>query len=166
MLGIVCEPAAATEWNERAMELARTSEDPGARRWRPTLANNMGWALHDAGAYEQALARFREALHGRVEQGDGTRIRIARWCVARCLRSLGRVDEALTEQESLAAELAAAGATDGYVTEERAECLLALGRAEEARPLFAQAHAELSADAWLDAAEPERLTRLATLGGL
>lgn len=166
MLGIVCEPATAKGWNERAMELARTSDDPGARRWRPTLANNMGWALHDAGAHEQALALFREALDGRVEQGDATTIRIARWSVARCLRSLDRVDEALAEQESLAAELAETGATDGYVTEERAECLLALGRGEEARPLFAQAHAELSADVWLADAEPERLARLAALGGL
>ena len=36
------------------------------------------------------------------------------------------------------------GETDGYVTEEIAECLLALGRDDEARPLFARAYAELS----------------------
>ena len=54
--------------------------------------------------------------------------RIARWCVARCLRSLDRTEEALAEQQALAAELEAIGETDAYVAEEIAECLSALGR--------------------------------------
>lgn len=33
MLGIVEPPDIAWEWNERAMELAHSSHDPGARRW-------------------------------------------------------------------------------------------------------------------------------------
>ena len=45
------------------------------------------------------------------------------------MRSLGRTEEALAEQRSLAAELEALGETDEYVTEEIAECLRALGRA-------------------------------------
>ena len=129
MLGIVEQPDRAWEWNERAMELARSSTDPAARRWVASIANNMAWARHEAGAYEEALELFSLALAERERQDDPARTRIARWCVARCLRSLGRTEEALAEQQSLAAELDALGETDEYVTEEIAECLRALGRA-------------------------------------
>jgi len=129
MLGIVEAPARAWEWNERAMELARSSADPAAQRWVASVANNMAWAKHDAGAYEEALELFSLALAERERQDDPGRTRIARWSVARCLRSLGRTDEALSEQQSLAAELETFGETDDYVTEEIAECLRALGRA-------------------------------------
>ena len=110
------------------MELARSSPDPAARRWVASIANNIGWTRHDAGAYDEALELFTLALVERERQDDPGRTRIARWSVARCLRSLGRVEEALAEQRSLAAELEALGETDQYVTEEIAECLRALGR--------------------------------------
>jgi tetratricopeptide (TPR) repeat protein len=164
MLGIVEQPEVARTWNERAMELARSSDDPTARRWVASLANNMGWAAHDAGSYEKALALFELALEERRARGESTPLRIARWSVARCLRSLGRADEALAIQRELLAELDASGVTDGYVPEEIAECLLALERPDEARPFFARAHAELSTDAWFVEAEPDRLARLESLG--
>jgi hypothetical protein len=91
-------------------------------------------------------------------------VRIARWCVARVKRSLGRTAESLAAQEELLRELEAAGGRDGYVLEEIAECLLALGREEDARPFFAAAWEELSRDAWLPDAEPDRLARLEKLG--
>ena len=128
MLGIVEPPDLAREWNERAMELARGSSDPAAQRWLASLANNMGWARHDAGVYDEALALFTLALAERKRQDDPARTRIARWCVARCLRSLGRTEEALAEQRALAAELDAVGETDEHVTEEIGECLRELGR--------------------------------------
>jgi tetratricopeptide (TPR) repeat protein len=164
MLGIVEPPDSAREWNERAMELARSSSDPDARRWVASLANNLAWARHDAGDYAEALELFRIALAERERQDDPVRTRIARWAVARCLRSLGRADEALAEQRSLAAELEAVAEIDGYVTEEIGECLLVLGRTNEARPVFARAYAELSSDDELRSREPERLERLRMLG--
>jgi tetratricopeptide (TPR) repeat protein len=162
MLGIVEPPDEAWSWNERAMELARASPDPRARRWVGSLANNMGWARHEAGRYDDALELFRIALDERRATGSPDQLRIARWCVARCLRSLGRVDEALTEQRALADELAAAGLDDGYVDEEIGECLLSLGRDEEARPSFARAAELLAADPTVT---PERLERLRAAGG-
>lgn len=164
MLGIVEPPVEAAAWNERALGLARESPDPAAQRWIASIANNMGWAAHDAGELDAALDLFQLALAERLRQGDVARIRIARWCVARCLRSLGRVEEALGMQRALLAELDAAAATDGYVPEEIGECLLELGRGAEARPYFALAYAQLSADAWLRDSEPDRLARLAALG--
>ena len=82
--------------------------------------------------------------------------------MARCLRSLGRTDEALTRQQALHAEHTALGTRDGFVLEELGECLLALGRGDEARPYFAQAHTELSQDAWLAEAEPARMAAAVT----
>lgn len=164
MLGIVEPAAEAAAWNRRAIALARSSSDPRAQRWVAALANNMGWAAHDAGDHGKALALFRLALDERVSQRNPTAIRIARWTVARCLRSLGRIDEALDVQRALLTELDTAGETDGYVPEEIGECLLGLGRAAEARPFFARAFVELSSDHGLATSQSQRLERLRALG--
>ena len=164
MLGIVEPPRAAQEWNERAMELARGSADPGAARWVGSLASNMGWARHDAGDDDAAIALFELARDEWLADGRTDRARIARWSIARCLRSRGDVSEALAAQEQLLAELDDLGRTDGYVLEEIAECLLALGRGDDARGFFARAHAALAGDPHLSATEPARLERLRSLG--
>ena len=91
-------------------------------------------------------------------------MRVAQWCVAHTLRSLKRVEEALSKQITLKAEYEAAGESDGYVFEELGECLLALDRAQEAQPYFAKAHELLSQDVWLAEKEPERINRLKNLG--
>jgi tetratricopeptide (TPR) repeat protein len=162
MLGIVEPGDASVEWNERAIAFAEESADPKARRWLGSLYNNLGWTHHGKGEYPAALGLFQKALASREAQGAREPIRIAHWCIARTLRSLGRVEEALALQRRLLAE----GTEDGYVQEELGECLLALNRAEEAAPHFAAAHAALSGDEWLQRDEPERLERLRRLGGL
>lgn len=155
-------------WNTGALELAESSPNPDARRWRASLLNNIGWTHFAAGNTAAALTHFERALAARFEQGTTGKARgpwlIARWCVARALRALGRLDEALAEQQQLAAEHAAAQSTDGFVSEEIAECLLALGRGTEARPFFAAAHRALAADPWLCDKEPARIDRLKRLG--
>lgn len=166
MLGIAETGEAGLEWNLRAIAMAEAAADPRARGWLGSLLNNTGWTYHDRGEFETALDHFERALAFRREQGREPGIRIARWCVARCLRSLERYDEALATQRALAAELAAAGESDGYVDEELGELLLVTGRAEAATPHFARAYELLSQDAWLVAQEPERLGRLRELGGL
>ena len=164
MLGIV-EPAdEGAAWNERAMELARASPDPAARRWVGSLASNMGWARHEAGDFDGAIELFRLARDEWLADGRVSRARIARWSIARCMRSQTDFRGALAEQQALLAELDELGETDGYVLEEIAECLLALGRSDEARPFFAAAYAELQGDLNLQADEPERLERLRALG--
>jgi tetratricopeptide (TPR) repeat protein len=125
----------------------------------------MGWTRHGEGAFDAALELFEQALEARREQGDVRLMRVARWCVARCLRSLNRIDDALGLQRSLARETAAANEPDGFVEEELGECLLALGRPGEAQPHFARAAELLSQDAWFVAQEGPRLERLRSLGG-
>ncbi len=118
--------------------------------------------LHDIERYEEALAYFERALAFREQQGDPELIRVGRWTVARGLRSLGRHEEAMAIQE----DLASTGEEDGYVSEELGELLLVLGRPDEAAPRFRRAYELLSKDAWLVDAEPDRLRRLAELGGV
>ncbi len=163
MLGICEEPEAALAWSHRAMEYAEQCGDPAARKWLGALYNNTGWTHFDRGELDAALDLLSRGLEWRRDQPDPEPIRIARWSVARLWRALGRVEEALAEQQSLASEYARIERESGYVAEELGECLLALGRDAEARPHFANAHRLLSADNWLVANEPERLMRLAQL---
>jgi tetratricopeptide (TPR) repeat protein len=118
MLGIVAAGEESVRWNKEALALAGHSPDPRARRWRGSLYNNLGWTYHDAGKLPEALACFQQALDARREQNAPGPERIARWCVARCLRSLRRFDEALEIQQELRAEHEATGTQDSYVEEE------------------------------------------------
>ena len=165
MLAIIDAPPGEAIWHERALELADTSPEPAARRWRGSLWNNIGWARFVAGDLDGALVAFETALGARREQGQPRETRVAEWCVARCVRALGRPAEALAVQDRLAAETAAAGDPEsGFGAEEIGECLLDLGRGEEARPYFARAAELLGADAWLAEHEQDRITRLRRLG--
>ncbi len=167
MLAIVSSGDEVLAWNQRALEHAEASEDPRARRWRASLCNNIGWTHHAAGRHTEALESFQRALDAFEEQGKPQRIRIARWSVARALRSLGRVEEALVQQQSLHQEQQRLSPPeeDPYVREELGECLLALGRTHEARPHFAAAWEMLSQDVGLSEREPDRLERLRELAG-
>jgi len=164
MIAIVESGHAAVEWNKTAVAYAEASPNPAARRWLGSLYNNLGWIYHGMAQYETALDYFHKALQFRQTQHDIEAVRIAQWCVARTLRSLGRIEEALAIQQVLLAEHEAAGATDAYVFEELGECLLALNRPEEARDYFAQAYPILAADPWFQANEAERLRRIRQLG--
>lgn len=126
MLAIVAPPAEQESLNRRALALAAAADDPRARDWRASLLNNLGWALFDRGDYVDALAVFEDALAARIEQGKPGNIQVARWCIGRTLRALGRLDEALAVQQALAAEHAAASTSDPYVQEELTELESAL----------------------------------------
>jgi tetratricopeptide (TPR) repeat protein len=167
MLGIAAPEDRRLTWNETALEICEASPHPESQRWRGTLYNNIGWTYHDQGQYAQALSLFQRGLEWRSARRSGPKddaeIRIARWSVARTLRSLGEFEQALAMQEALERDCAAAGEPDGYVFEELGENLQALGRADDARAQFGRAHALLSADAWMREHEAPRLARLASL---
>ena len=164
MLGIVSPGDSGITWNRKAIEAAEKSKDPKARKWLGSLYNNLGWSYHERKEYATAMDLFQKALSARNEAGKQGEILIARWCVARALRSLGRPEEALAIQRSLLEEHRTAGTRDGYIEEEIAECLLSLDRTEEAKPHFAAAFETLSKDPWLARDEAERLERLRRLG--
>lgn len=126
MVAIVGPASEQEALNRRALAFAASADDPRARDWRASLLNNLGWTLFDRAEYSAALALFEDALAARIEQGKPGNIRIARWCIGRTLRALGRLGEALVIQEGLAAEFAAAGTADPYVDDELAELHSAL----------------------------------------
>jgi tetratricopeptide (TPR) repeat protein len=163
MLAIVAPPGQSLELNLQAIQMAESSRQEKARNWLGSLYNNTGWSYHGLGNYPAALEFFEKAEAWQRLAGNTDRLRIAQWCVARALRSLGLVEEALSKQLSLKHELESDGGQDGFVYEEIGECLLLLNRAEEARPYFSKAYQILSEDSWLAEQESERLARLKSL---
>ncbi len=164
MIAIVAPSAEKLAWNRKGLEVVEQTTDARAQQWGGSLYNNIGWDYHAQGQYALALEAFYKALEWRRIQKDPREILIAKWCIARTLRSSGDVEEALRQQQALQEEWKPLGASDGYTEEELGECLLALGRSDEARPYFTQAYAKLSQDAWLMATEPARIERLKRLG--
>ena len=166
MLGIVGEGDSSVQWNALAIDLAEKSDDPKAKRWLGSLYNNIGWSHHDKGEFEIAVDYWKRGVTWHAERKTGRGLFIAKWAVARGLRSLGLNEEALAQQKALLAEYDAAGVEEaGYCAEEIGELLLAVDKADEAKPWFAKAHAKLSKDAWLQANEAERLARMKKLAG-
>jgi tetratricopeptide (TPR) repeat protein len=163
MLAIVAPPAASLDLNLRAIQLAESSDQEKARGWLGSLYNNTGWSYHALGDYESALRMFQKAETTQKSKGNVKEIRSAQWCVARTLRSLKRVEEALFIQMKLKDEFEAEKENDGFVFEEIGECLLALGRQVDAQPYFVHAYKVLSKDEWLAEKEPKRLARLKEL---
>jgi tetratricopeptide (TPR) repeat protein len=109
-------PEAARAIDERALAEIEASDDPQVRRWLGSILNNLGWDLHDSGRPEQALEVFERAVDVRAASGDHGAWVVARWCVGRTLRTLGRYDEALALMTELGAD--PEGAEDPYVAEE------------------------------------------------
>lgn len=166
MLAIAAPPDQALSLNLDTIKFAESSSQEKARSWLGSLYNNTGWAYHDLGDYTTALEIFEKGEAWQRSRGHASQRRIATWTVARTLRSLNRVEEALSQQLALKAELDSAGEEDGYASEEIGECLVLLNRAEEARHYFAQAYKTLSQDEWLVEKEPHRLARLKELGAV
>lgn len=168
MLGIAMPTSEQQlKWNLIALELARASANEKARGWRGSLLNNVGWTYFDQEEFDKALNIFQEALAWRIENNPNNPelIRIAKWCVARTLRALDRIEPALDIQKALLAEIEASGdEQDGFVFEELGECYWALGETDTAQPYFAQAYACLSQLGWFVRGNQERLARLKRLG--
>jgi tetratricopeptide (TPR) repeat protein len=163
MQAIAADPARQAGLNERAIAMAEVASDPRARQWLASLYNNLGWTRFDEGELDEALRLFRLALVERERSQQPREIGIARWTVARALRAVGQVEDALAGQLVLAADNAAAGVQDPYVDEEIGECLLALGRRDDARPHLALAADGLAADPWTAEHEAPRIVRLRAL---
>jgi len=164
MLAIAAPPDQSLTLNLQAIKFAESSRQERARNWLGSLYNNTGWSYHAMGDYASALEIFKKAEAWQRSKGRVNETRIATWCVAQALRSLNRVEEALSKQIALKNEFESAGESDGYVFEEIGECLLALNRAEEARPYFSKAYEILAQDTWLVEQEPDRLVRMKQLG--
>ena len=167
MLGIIETAEESLNWNETAMKLAENSSDKKAVSWLGTLYNNTGWTYHDMGDYDKALSLFEKNVKWHTEKKSISELLIARWCVARTLRSLNRVDESLIMQLDLLNEYRLKNLPDdGYVFEELGELYLLKGNNDESKKYFSLAFQELSKDIFFVEYEKERLERIKESGGL
>jgi tetratricopeptide (TPR) repeat protein len=139
------------DWTQRGIELARSS---GVTYWLGPLYNNLGWELYEKGELSAALDAFRAALKARErDPGRPAEIEIARYCVGKTLRALGRPGEAA----ALLERCVVASPGDSFFHEELAEDYALLGRNEEAA-----AQAKLALEL-LGRGETERASRLGEL---
>jgi tetratricopeptide (TPR) repeat protein len=146
------------------LDRAEASDQQGARVWLGALDNNIGWNYFDKQQFQEALEIFEKALAWRqTNKTSPLSELIARWSVARVLRALGRVEEALSMQQALQKSYEESDLdSDGFVFEELAECKLALGQPGHVE-LFARAY-ELLKDTWVAQHEADRLARIKELG--
>lgn len=112
------EPKAQLEWDLKALAHLEGSDQPDAKKWEASLRNNVGYAKHLLGEYEEALRQFRLSLAAHERAGRARNVRIAHWMIAWTLRAQRRFDEAIAIQLRLEREWDEAGEPDPYVYEE------------------------------------------------
>lgn len=154
------------EWNKKAIDHAKQTDDNCAHTWLGALYNNLAQNYIEAEQYSEALSTFRLCKESGEERNDSIIIRGAKWGIARSLRSLDQLDEALSMQyqllkeyeevtlkNELPVELLIVGR--GLVYEELAEIHLAY-----AKKFSTHAYHDLSNDPWFIKIEPKRLKKI------
>lgn len=126
-------PADQLRWGQEALAMVESSDQDQAKRWEPSVRNNMGEALYELGRYDEALEQFERALTLIEHDTNKRRLRDAHWQVARTLRALGRTDDALAIQLRLESESDAASDPKSYVFEELEILYRAKGDTERAQ---------------------------------
>lgn len=111
-------PTDQLKWGQEALAIVEASSQPAAKKWEASIRNNIGYALHQLGRFEEALVQFKQAVVLRERGTNAESVRSAHWMVAWTLRALGHVDEALEIQLRLERECEAAKMPDRYVYEE------------------------------------------------
>jgi len=154
----IADTVHALEWNLKGIEMAEASPDQRAKKWRASLYNNTGWTYFDSGDPKTALEYFEKAVPLREAMGDKGNLNVAKWCVARTLRELGRAGDAL----SIVSGLIESDPDDAYNNQEYALCLVAVGRASEASPYAEKALGRLRDDPWMKENRAEVLEALET----
>jgi len=118
MASVDTEPQAQLDWDLKAIAYMEASAQPAAKKWEASLRNNVGYAKHLLGQYDEALAQFRLSLAARERDGNVRGARIAHWMIAWTLRTQGKFQEAIDIQLRLEREWEQAGEPDPYVFEE------------------------------------------------
>ncbi|MEO8187769.1 MAG: tetratricopeptide repeat protein [Burkholderiaceae bacterium] len=126
-------PADQLKWGLQALAVVKVSTQVAAKRWEPSVRNNVGYALHQLGRYEEALAQFEQAVAIRERGTDAEATRTAYWMVAWTLRALNRIDAALAIQLRLEREGDTAGRPVPFVFEELVIIYRGMGDDERAR---------------------------------
>jgi tetratricopeptide (TPR) repeat protein len=129
MVTVDTEPHDQLKWDLEALAYMEKSSQPDAKKWEGSLRNNVGYAHHLLGNYEEALVHYRLSLASHERAGRAANVRIAHWMIARTLRAQGSLEEAIAIQLRLEREWNEAGQPDPYVYEELAHLYRAMGNA-------------------------------------
>ncbi len=166
MLAIVAPHDEAILIQQQALIKTEESTNLSAKKWLGPLYNNLGWSYFDLGEYEKALSIFLRSLQWRESQKSAPEIIISKWCVARTLRALNKIDDAIKVQLALFEETTTTGNPDGYVHEELGELFLLKNDQLKYPFHFEKAYELLSTDNYLAKNEAARLERMKTLAGI
>ncbi len=101
---VVKDPMAKINWNQEAIDRALKTNAVRAQAWLGSLYNNLGQNYLSINQFDRALDAFQKALKYRQKEGYKPNILVAKWAIARTLRSLGQLDEALRMQRELVKE--------------------------------------------------------------
>jgi tetratricopeptide (TPR) repeat protein len=125
-------PPDQLKWGRKALAVSLASTQPAATRWEASIRNNVGYALHELGRFDEALDEFERALALREAGTNQEATHVAHWMVAWTLRSMGRTTEALEIQLRLEQQYERDGKPSRYVLEELEHIYQALGDEEKA----------------------------------
>jgi tetratricopeptide (TPR) repeat protein len=103
------------KWGQAALEVVQASSQPDAKRWEASVRHNTGYALHQLGRFEEALAQFQQALVLRQAGDNANATHVAHWMIGWTLRSLKRNSEAMAIQLRLEQSADAANKPDHHV---------------------------------------------------
>ncbi len=157
------------KWNKIAIELAEKTEDKRGQAWLGALYNNLAQNYIESEQYQQAYSAFEQSKKFGEERKDAIIVRGSKWGIARALRSLNRLDEALNMQVALLEEyeelnkkgefpIELLQLSRGVVYEELAEIYLT-----KAKIYAALAYQDLHANPWCIKLMSERLDKMKQL---
>lgn len=90
----IADSAHAEAWTRSALEYASTVHDARTKRWMVALHNNLGWTMHEAGRFTEALVEFQLAGQWAERVGTAQQQQWAREAIELCEQSLaGAVPE-------------------------------------------------------------------------
>jgi tetratricopeptide (TPR) repeat protein len=78
------DSAHAEAWTRSALEYASTAHDPHTRRWMAPLHTSLGWTLHAAGRFTEAIVEFQLAEQWAEQAGTPTQQQHAREAILAC----------------------------------------------------------------------------------
>lgn len=115
------DPADQLKWNRTILEFIAQSSDEDTKGWLGPIHNNLGYALHLNGQFDEALVEFGRSRNAYEARNDWANMRIENWMIAWTYRVMGRTLDALDLQRRNEEDNDRAGTPDVYVFDELAQ---------------------------------------------
>ena len=170
MMTLISPAKQKFDWLDKAFMFLGADNDPATAAltslWRPHLHILKAWQLFDARRFQEAYEDFEKASRLQLNGPERVDKNILKWSLARSLRSLHRLPEALEILYSLKNEFEKNQTPQGEVFLEIGECLQLQQQVAEAKTYFELAYAELSKNPWYIDNQEAELSRIRFLSKL